>query len=83
MSRFTGTMYYVKNSSQISRVGFMPNEQAMNQGTMRVEFARGGIYDYSPLDRSLYDDFWKSTRKGVFFHSKIKSNLEIEFKKIN
>ena len=82
MSRFTGVMHYVKNSSQIARVGFM-GEVGKSTGVMRVEFARGGIYEYSPLERVVYDGFWKADRKGVFFHASIKNGIGVEFKKIS
>jgi len=49
-------------SSNVGSVGF-------ENGTMRVQFKGGGLYQYSGVPESLYGSFMSASSPGSFFRS--------------
>ena len=77
---FTGTMYNV-HAGNIAKIGWMFDNKT-KQGILRVEFDRGGLYEYFPVSKTLYDEFWTSDKKGSWFHHNIKTAESIGYEKI-
>ncbi len=54
-------------SSDIRSVGYDPASR-----TLEVEFNSGGVYQYSDVPETVYQDFMRATSKGSYFHHHIK-----------
>jgi hypothetical protein len=54
-------------SSNIRSVGYDPGSRRLE-----VEFLSGGIYQYSGVPESVYQQFIRTASKGSYFHSHIK-----------
>lgn len=78
---FKGKMYSI-HSSNISKVGFQYDYEK-KYGVMRVEFHRGNIYEYWPIEQSKYSEIFKSDSPGSWFQTNIAKNKELQFEKIN
>ena len=55
-------------SSNIKAAGY-------ENGTLRIQFSNGSLYDYHEATAQLYNDFMEAESQGRFFHQKIKSKL--------
>jgi KTSC domain len=53
------------NSSTIKSVGW-------EDGTLEMEFASGGIYQYENVSKEVFDSFIRSESKGHFFQADIR-----------
>lgn len=62
-------------SSQIAEIGW-------SNDTLRVVFARGGVYDYSDVSEELYRKFENADSIGSFFYKNIKGNPKHPFAKV-
>ena len=56
-------------SSNISSIGW-------NKNILRVEFNKGGVWDYSGVSKEIYEDFLNSESKGKFFLQKIRNKFK-------
>ncbi|MDH7514679.1 MAG: KTSC domain-containing protein [Bacteroidota bacterium] len=54
-------------SSNIRSVGYDPASR-----TLEVEFNSGGVYQYSGVPETVYQDFMRAASKGSYFHNHIK-----------
>lgn len=77
---FKGKMYNII-SSNINKIGWEWDDET-KQGVLRVEFKNERTYDYFPVPKSLYDEFWKAPKKGSWFHSNIKTANSINYKEV-
>lgn len=73
---------YVIHSSNIARVGFQYDYQK-KYGVMRVEFHRGNIYQYWPVEKEKFSEIFKAESPGSWFQNEIVKNKELQFEKIN
>lgn len=65
-------------SSNIAEIGYdLPTL------TLQIKFNSGGIYDYWPVSRSLYDRFMTAGSKGKFFWKNIKTDNEINYRRVD
>jgi len=64
-------------SSQISMVGYDELTK-----TMRVAFVRGAMYEYHPVEKSVYDALITSDSVGADFNKLVKTNSSISYRKI-
>lgn len=70
---------YSVYSGNIKEIGWEEKEQ----GVLIVVFNSGDTYEYSPVPKSLFNEFWKAESKGSWFHKKIRSNKKIKYEKID
>ena len=61
------------NSSQIRRYGYDPETR-----TMRVEFQRGGLYEYTDVPPEVFAAFLESNSKGSYHYHHIKGSYHYE-----
>lgn len=80
MSEFKGKMYSI-SSSNIQQIGWEYCEET-KQGVLRVVFKNQRTYDYFPVEKKKYDEFWKADKKGSWFHTEIKSSPLISFEEV-
>lgn len=64
-------------SSNISKVGYDSSRKVL-----RIQFHKGGIYDYKPISRTTYWEFIEARSLGNYFHKHIKDNPDIKVTKI-
>jgi len=57
-------------SSNIRSVGYDPATR-----TLELEFHSGGLYRYSGVPESIYEDFMQAVSKGAYFHDHIKGRF--------
>ena len=55
-------------SSNIKAAGY-------ENGTLRIQFSNGSLYNYHEATAELYYDFTEAESQGKFFHQKIKGKL--------
>ena len=65
-------------SSRIFRIGYSEKTQ-----TCRIDFLRGGVYEYKPFAPQLWLAFKNAKSLGIFFEDYIKRNKEIKCTKIS
>jgi KTSC domain len=56
-------------SKQIKSIGY-------ENGTLEIEFSSGGVYQYSGVPQSLYEEFVKADSLGAFVASRIRGVFE-------
>ena len=56
-------------SSNLASVGYDPES-----AVLEIEFKSGGIYEYSGVPQSVYDDLMNAASKGKYFHRYIKNS---------
>lgn len=77
---FNGKMYTV-HSGNISQVGW--EFDTVNQcGVMRVHFIKGTVYDYWPVEKSLFSEIFKAESKGSWFQQNIVKNKSLSYEKV-
>lgn len=54
------------SSDSIRSVGYDADSQ-----TLEIEFNHGGVYQYSGVSQSVYDEMMAAESKGKYFHSNI------------
>lgn len=64
------------NSSNIVAVGYEPDEQNPESGTMEVEFNRGIVYQYQNIPRWIYEGLIFAPSAGKYFKQTIVSAYE-------
>ena len=57
-------------SSQIAKFGYDPESS-----TMRIEFSRGGLYDYRAVPATVFQDFVAASSKGSFHYHNIRTKF--------
>lgn len=66
----------IEGSSQIAEIGYdLPTK------TMQIKFHSGGIYNYWPVGKKLYDGIMSAESKGKYFHANIRNNSSINYSK--
>ena len=54
-------------SSNLASVGYDESTQ-----TLEIEFNQGAVYQYSEVDKEVYDELMEADSKGKYFNSEIK-----------
>lgn len=54
-------------SSNLAAVGYDAESR-----TLEIEFIHGGVYQYSDVPQSVYDDLMSAPSHGKFFHAHIR-----------
>ena len=68
----------IEGSCNIAEIGYdMPTL------TLQVKFHHGGIYNYWPISRSIFDRFMLAPSKGKFFYKEIRTNDQVNYLKID
>lgn len=65
-----------KKSSQVRSIGYDKEKQVL-----QIEFSSGGVYDYSGVPESVYDDFIRAESLGQFVATRIRG--EYEYKRLH
>jgi hypothetical protein len=83
---FTQKMYNV-HSGNIAKIGWQEFENEHNPtgpkiGVLQVEFNRGDTYQYHPVPKKLFGEFWTAESRGSWFDTNIKKNTLISYEKI-
>lgn len=55
------------SSSNISQIGYEPDSQILE-----IEFLKGGVYQYSSVPPSVFDEFMAASSKGRYFSAYVK-----------
>lgn len=80
MSDFKGTMYNVY-SGNIAKAGWMWNAEE-KRGILQIEFRSNRTYQYFPVDKKYWTEFWQAESKGQYFNENIKNNILIEYEEV-
>ena len=72
---------YQAHSGNIGRIGWEFDKET-NQGVLRVEFNSGRTYEYFPVPKHLWDEYWSAKSKGSWFHHNIKTNKNISYEEV-
>lgn len=82
-SDFKGTLYGVV-SSNISKAGWEWDVQN-KIGVVRIEFLSGKIYDYWPVHKSTWNEFWQKTpaNRSAWLRSNIINNISLNYEHVN
>lgn len=71
MSNFKGKMYSVPHSSNINKVGWEYDKET-KQGVLRIEFSSGKEYDYFPVEKRKWNEYWNTKqKKSVWLRNEI------------
>ena len=57
------------SSSNLLSIGYDKNEQILE-----VEFINGGVYQYSGVPKSIYDELMGADSHGTYLHENIRDN---------
>lgn len=79
--KWTAIMHNVQ-SSNLERIGFQKGYGPNDQDTLRVEFSRGGIYEYYGVTEQQYREGLASDKISEWFKT-IKTNPAITYKEIH
>jgi hypothetical protein len=60
-------------SSNISAIGYDPGSR-----TLRVAFAKGGVYDHRAVEPGLYANFMRAESFGKFYAKQVKGRYPSE-----
>jgi len=77
---FKGKIYSI-HSGNLQKIGW-EYDHVTKQGVLFVEFNRGAQYEYFPVPKELWNEFWNADSRGSWFHKNIKSVKSINFEKI-
>lgn len=58
---------YSVNSSNIEAIGY-----DAESATLRIQYLRGGTYDFQGVPLEVYNDFFNAPSKGTYFNEYIK-----------
>ena len=76
--KFTATMYQV-SSGNLSKIGYQYNP-VEKCGVVQVEFHNGGVYQYWPISKIVYQEIFTAESKGKYFTAKIKQAPGVRYK---
>ena len=79
--QFTGKMY-TTHSGNLKRIGWEYDSET-KQGVLRVEFKNGSQYDYFPVPKEKFSEYFSSESKGSWFDLEIKKNPTISYEKVD
>lgn len=74
---------YTVFSGKLQQVGWEWNQE-LSRGEMIVIFKSGACYEYAPVPKALWDEFWSPgvESKGSWFYENIEKNPDIKYRKI-
>jgi len=68
----------IEGSSNIAEVGYdMPTL------TLQIKFLNGGIYNYWPISRNMFDKLMVASSKGLYFSKHIRGAKGINYLKVD
>lgn len=77
---FRGKMYNV-HSSNLAKIGFFYDRTLM-AGVVRVEFKKGNVYEYWPVEKKLYSEAFGNPSIGSWFQTNFTKNKELNYEKM-